>query len=205
MDVQMTERLRFDRQELLARLNLLSAHGRVAFAAACATRLGKGYECWSARSGGGDPVAFGRLLSRLWGDLCGAALTHAESADLESASLELLLDEDAVGTDGAAAADGVAALAYAVRCRRTGAAQDALWVAQRAYDAVDGHVVRVASVDLNTLCAEDRILSHPLIQQELARQLRDLEQLLRGRVSVDELRRRATNEATDFLPETDRR
>jgi hypothetical protein len=44
------------------------------------------------------------------------------------------------------------------------------------------------------------VLSHPLIQAEFGRQLRDLYELQRGVITVQALQERSKNEAAEFLP-----
>jgi Protein of unknown function (DUF416) len=73
--------------------------------------------------------------------------------------------------------NAAAAVAYAITCRQSGESQDAAWAARRAYEAVDQLIIANGDVDLNAAGAEEKVLSHPLIQAELARQRRDLDQL----------------------------
>src|SRR5262245_49626325 len=77
----------------------------------------------------------------------------------------------------AAAEDATAALAYALRCRKTGKAQEAAWAARRAYDALDDYVINREGIDTNAPDGDIRVLAHPLIQAEFERQNRDFEEL----------------------------
>jgi uncharacterized protein YjaG (DUF416 family) len=175
---------------------------RGAFAAACAERLLPAYHKFLARSNRGDPCILEQILTRLWKDLSGEPMSEAETEAQIDACVELIPRED----DGpwvaeqAAAEDAVAALAYALRCRRSGLAKEAAWAAGRAYEALDDYVINHEDVDTNIAGAEARVLAHPLVQAELARQQRDLDELLAGTITIDRLRERSRAEAAEFLP-----
>jgi uncharacterized protein YjaG (DUF416 family) len=188
--------LAFDEVELLKTVERLSVIDRAAFAAACAQRLAPSYAKFSKRSDRGNPAALGKILSRLWHDL-----TRSEASDVELAALLEtcmgLIPQDDDGEwvmEQAAADDAAAALAYAIRCRRAGKANEAVWSARRAFEALYHYVINHEQFDVNEAGAEARILSHPLIQAELSRQNRDLRDLLHGTISVEELRERSTVE-----------
>jgi hypothetical protein len=72
------------------------------------------------------------------------------------------------------AEDAAAALGYAFRARMTGDPQEAAWASRRAYEAIDHFVQGKSS---GTTLDDAAILSHPLVQSELARQERDLNDL----------------------------
>ncbi len=87
-------------------------------------------------------------------------------------------DDASLGTESAYAEDACVAVVYALECRRSGDSQEAMWSAERATSTLDTFVINRDNVNLNALGAERRILADPLIQAELARQLRDLDELL---------------------------
>lgn len=174
-----------------------------AFAAACAERMLPAYHKFSARSNRGDPRILEQILTRLWRDLHGEQMSEAETEAQIDACMELIPRED----DGpwvaeqAAAEDAVAAIAYALRCRRSGLAKEAAGAARRAYEALDDYVINHEDVDTQTLLGQrPRVLAHPLVQAELARQQRDLDELLAGTITIDRLRERSKTEAVEFLP-----
>lgn len=70
----------------------------------------------------------------------------------------------------------MAAMAYALRCRQNGEAQEAAWASRRAYEALD-HFVLNREVGEGEESWEGRALSHPLVQAELVRQQSDLNDL----------------------------
>jgi hypothetical protein len=103
------------------------------------------------------------------------------------------------------AEDAAAALAYAVRARLSGSAQDASWAARRVYEAIDHYVTATSGLSVNSPEAEVKILSDARIQAELARQTRDLEELAElskraaGNEDLREKRGRSEREADNFF------
>lgn len=77
----------------------------------------------------------------------------------------------------AAAEDAGTALAYALRCRKTGESQEAAWAARCCYEALDHFVINRDDIDVNEAGAEAAVVADPLVQAELARQQRDLDAL----------------------------
>jgi hypothetical protein len=82
------------------------------------------------------------------------------------------------------AEDGLASLAYAIRCLLVGDPGQAELAVGREYDATDQAAVTLTGVVPNTPKKEARLLAHPLIQRALARQHHDLELLRRGDVEA---------------------
>jgi uncharacterized protein YjaG (DUF416 family) len=194
--------LTFDEAHLASELAKISAPLRVVFAAACAERLLPAYARFSLRTGRGDLPKLRGLLSRLWEDLAGAPMTAREIQSSIDAALQLTPTED----DGpwvpeqAAAEDAGAATAYALRCRQNGKGQEAAWAARRAYEAVDQLVIQHDGLNMNAPGAEARVLDHPLVQDELQCQKRDLLELLGAKRKTPEqvlapIRSRAAAEA----------
>lgn len=116
--------------------------------------------------------------------------------------MELISREDAEPwvSDQEVADDALAALAYALECRRTGLGKEAAWAARRSYETLDTYVINHENIDTNIPGAEAQVLAHPLVQAELARLQRDLDELLHGAITIDRLRERAKAEASEFLP-----
>jgi len=174
------DNLIYDEQRLFGELNRLPAHLRVAFAAACAERLFPAYEHYWEQSRNKSEHDLTSLLERLWLDLRSNALEDSEideAIEKCMSVVERLNDGDWI--EGQAAADGAAsALCYALRCRKTGETQEAAWAARRLYEVLDDFVINGEHIDTNQPGAESRVLAHPLIQAELARQRLDLEELL---------------------------
>jgi hypothetical protein len=95
-------------------------------------------------------------------------------------------------------------VAYALRCRQNGQSQEAAWAARRAYEALDHFVINREKIDVNKPGAEARVLGHAAVQTELARQRRDLDELLGGdakavQQAAARLRDRAQKESALFF------
>ena len=195
---------RFDEKALVSALETLSQKRRVAFAAACAEHLRPAYEVFSRRSGRGDSKALGDILGKLWDDLAGDSMSSGELQSALDDCMKLIPREDEGPwvPEQAVAEDAVAALAYALRCRQNGSSQEAALSARRCYEAVDYYVINAENVDLSVQGAESRALAHPLVQAELARQQRDIDDLSKSGdandVAAARLRSRARLEGVSF-------
>jgi hypothetical protein len=92
---------------------------------------------------------------------------------------------------------------YALRAKLAGEAQEATWAARVAYEALDNFVINTEHIDTNKSGEEQHVLAHPLVQAELARQQRDLDELRGGMqdpaLLIRRLRDRAQAEAAIFL------
>ena len=98
-------------------------------------------------------------------------------------------------TEQASAEDAGASVGYALRCRQSGQAQEAAWAARRAYEALDHYVINRGDIDTNKPGAEERVLGHPAVQGELARQRRDLDEALAGDMDARDLAARLRERA----------
>ena len=194
----------FDETELEGRIEQLPITSRTAFAAACAERMAPSYEAYSQRTGTGDPAVYRELLGHLWIDLAGQRMSDSEIDKNIKRSEELFpLEDDPWVPEYPAADDATAALVYSLQSRRNGSSKEAAWAARRAYEALDDYVITRENLDISSPGAELQILNHPLVQAELARQARDLDELGEGRITVEQLRDRSKAEASFFLPAFD--
>jgi len=146
------------------------------------------------------------MLTQLWDDLAGNRLDDGELRSKIDACMALIPQEDDAPwlMEQAAAEDAGAAVAYALRCRQSGQAKEATWAARRTYEALDHYVINRENIDTTKPGAEERVLGHPLVQRELARQRRDLDEILCvGDTEVQEvaarLRDRAVTEGTNVF------
>ena len=198
--------LRFSRTQLTRKLDRLPLPLCVIFAAACAERLLPGYIIFSDLTGQGDPDAIKRALARLWEDVGGSPMTEDEVRANISTCMDLIPPDDDVslGAESDYAENASAAVVYALTCLQKGDSQQAAWSADQAYEALGHFVINRDNVNLNALGALSRIVANPLIQAELARQYRDLDELL-GAVDGDvrqtaaKFRQRAQAEAKIFF------
>ena len=193
------ELLNFDEINLAEKLTRLSPLLRAAFAAACAQKLAHAYSTYAIRSNR-DPEVLNHVFALLWNDLNGTTRSDDElESQIETAMALIPKEEDEWIAEQAAADDAAAALAYALRCRRDGSVQDAVWAARRAYNALDDYIITQENIDTHIAGGEERILNHPLMQTELFRQARDLEELYEGTITIEKLRQRSTSEAAEFF------
>jgi uncharacterized protein YjaG (DUF416 family) len=179
--------IRYSREQLIEKLDQLPRSLRVTFAAACAERLLPAYFTSWGLTGKGDPEMLARILARLWEDLAGNPMTESEVQLNISTCMHLIPVDyhEPWFVEQASAEDASAAVAQALMCHQSGDSQDAMWSAERVYNALDQFVVDRENIVLWRRGAMERVLAHPLIQAELARQRRDIEELL-GAADADE-------------------
>lgn len=172
----------FEPNKLLSRLRLLSPERQTVFALACAERL-QPYREFS-----GDPNAV-RLVRAVLD-------TAFECISGNTASLERLRSLS-VALEGAPYLDddAAASAAYAARCLLSGEAENAVWAAQRGYDARDREAQDHVEGDTITAADENRILSYPSVQEELEKQKTDLATLESDTNDLANVVLRAKNEA----------
>lgn len=170
----------FNEQSLVTDLGRLPSPFRVVFAAACAERFLPAYVSFSGRTGRGDATMLSAILERLWLDVQGDRMDTRQVQENVDLLMDLIPQEDAGSwvPEQAWAEDAAAAVAYALRCRQNGQAQEAAWAARRAYEALDHFVIAKEGIDTNKAGAAQLVLAHPLVQAELLRQQRDLRELL---------------------------
>jgi len=174
------EIIQFNEPLLVEELERLPAPLRLVFATASAERLVPAYRRFSQRTGRGDAVTLTALLERLWSDVLGDKMNARQIQENIDTAMRLIPQEDGLlwAPEQASAEDAAAAVAYALRCRQNHQAQEAAWAARRAYEALDHYIIGQQGIDLNVPGAEERVLSHPLVQAELLRQRRDVEELM---------------------------
>jgi uncharacterized protein YjaG (DUF416 family) len=173
---------RFDEAELIAKLKRLPVSFRAIFATACAERLMPTYRLFHSESGDGDPVAMSRALEDQW---CNPVLpeVHKEVYEQQLEKIMgLIPQDDEIGaslTEKATyAQESGMSLAYALSARLTGEPQEAAWAARVAYEALDNFIINREDIDTNKPGGEQKVISHPIVQTELGRQQRDLDELL---------------------------
>lgn len=168
----------FNQQELIAVLKQLPLILRVAFAAACAERQLPAYRLFLREDQALEQNDLVRALDDVWKNP--SRDNKMELQQQLQECMKLIPQEDAVsqytGPTSHAQEAGISAV-YALRTRISGEAQDAAWSAQTAYESLDNFVINREGIDTNQPGGEARVLSHPLIQAELLRQQRDLNEL----------------------------
>jgi uncharacterized protein YjaG (DUF416 family) len=198
---------KFDESRLVVDLDRLHIPLRVAFAAACAERQMPAYRLFEAQAGRVAPNALESALEEMWTE----PSRTKNAIDLEhqiEAGMALIPQEDCIEgpwtQEATNAQNAGMAVVYALRTKLTGEAQEAAWAARVAYEALDNFVINKDNIDTNRPGEELRVLSHPIVQAEFARQERDLRDLLAasGREFaevVKRVRNRAMADATVFF------
>lgn len=200
--------LTFDEKKLVADLERLPRPLRVAFAAACAERQMPAYRAFVSEHHIEKSDALDQALHDAWENP-----TKRDRMELQQQlqkCMALIPREDVVQpwTEGATYAQNAGiSVAYTLRARIGGEAQDAAWSARVAYESLDHFVINRENIDTNHPGGEARVLSHSLVQGELLRQRRDLDELLSGadrdtQQMVAQLRSRAGKEAALFFAPT---
>jgi uncharacterized protein YjaG (DUF416 family) len=172
--------IKYDESKLIKTVDLLPKLLRTAFAALCAERLLPAYLAFAERLEPEDRADVASILNRLWSDLEGDKISLQVVQENRDACLALLGPEDeGEWSDLRAYGEGaLAAVAYALYTRLSGKSEEAVLSARCVYEALDYFVNNEDGIDASQLAEED-ILAHPLIQQELARQWRDLDDLVK--------------------------
>lgn len=166
----------FDRERIRSALLNKPALQVVAFATACSGRLLN-----SLVSTVSDSEAV--QVARDSFDMLVDYVTRDAKFNVEQAErrlLSLIPDEDEIvagDTEVALLDDTLAALAYSVRSIISDSPDNGIWSAQRAYDAVDFFVSASINAEIYTDSSEVMVASHPIVQQELIRQERDLREI----------------------------
>jgi len=177
----MNKRTSFDEAFLKRKLTSISLQRQVMFAVSCASRLFPTYATVAILTGHGNPTILQSALEYAWALSAGAPLESAVCEDHQSLVMHLIdKDHDDSGRLlPSCAEDAASAVAFALRtCLHDDPAQEAMWAARRVYECIDMFVGESRKIDTSRPGAEIDILSDPLIQTELSRQWRDIEELI---------------------------
>ena len=169
--------LTFDEKKLVADLKRLTPPLRVAFAAASAERQMPAYRSFISKHHVKNPDALERALHDAW---VNPSKRSAELQQQLDECMALIPQEDVVKPwteEANYAQDASISVTYTLRARITGEAQEAAWSARHAWESLYQFVIDRERLDINQTDDMARVLSHPLVQAELARQRRDLTEL----------------------------
>ncbi len=192
--------LHYKEADLVRALARVAVRLRVAFAAACAERLLPAYEDFCKRARRGDQTALSGILKRVWEHLLSQEMTAEQIRTELNRCMALIPGEDDEPwvDEQAYAEDAASAVAYTLRALESREPQEAAWAARRAYEAADHYVTHRIGIE-----GELQVLAHPIVQAELARQRRDLDELRWAGQEptglIDRLRDRARTEASTFF------
>ena len=171
-------KVNFDEPSLCSRIAHLDARNRVAFAAACASRLLLVFEEYAESYASQDIGVLRQSVEFLWRSVISGEWQQDDIKNNLEAVMGMMPEEGDDWTPlHGSAQDAVASTAYALRALASGDPQEVGWAARRAYEAVDQLVMNQLDVNLSDPSAENKILAHPLVQQELVRQLQDVADL----------------------------
>lgn len=192
----------YDEGRLQEELDQLPPGGRCAFASACAERQLRNPAVSNAE---GITEAV-RLLERLWEHLADRHLTRDMLEQLAQRCESIIPDGDAVAdwtSQVAFEESAIAAAVYAFRCAASGDSCFAIWSARQALEALDVFVAERLGISVYDPPAQRQIASDPLVQAELNRQERDLEDVRAFAAaplqSTVELRERSRSDARAFF------
>lgn len=183
--------------------------GRLAFAASCAERLLPFYICYAKRQDV-DSTPYFTALDYIWNCLDAMKWDENEARRLSLECERTLPNEDDTSKAGCPyAGDAAAAILYCLRFMLSGDQQETIYAARRTYEVADNFVMTRPAYNIDSPDDELKILHHPIVQNELSRQLRDLRelQLVNSDLSAwqrlcNELRRRAKTDAVVFFDST---
>ncbi|WP_438015509.1 DUF416 family protein [Sorangium sp. So ce315] len=187
----------FDERALIRRLRPLPWSCSLAFGAACASRLVPNYRRFVEEAGWGDVRPIICALDLVWG----VASTQTPLAEAECWALAGQCEAQAPDSESfqalfsSSAQDAVFAVCTLLDyCAERKPEQVAL-AARYATDSIDLYVQEIERMAPQDPTLEAKILAHPLMQQEMERQCRDIVALESGGASaVAQLLSRRTSE-----------
>jgi hypothetical protein len=171
----------YDKQRLLQALAAMTPPARLACATAAATRLMPVCERFAAVQATGKQDRAREIVAELWQCILADDPAQQPWTEVLDEVMGMIPGKE---VDGGLltlmAEDGLASLAYAVRCLLVDEPQEAEWAVGREYDAADHAAVKLMGFVPNSPKKEAKLLAHPLIQRALGRQQEDLVLLRNG-------------------------
>lgn len=190
----------FDAKEALRALTAFQAHQQLAVGAACCERMLPNYARFMAEERWGDMASLRAALDLIWDACLRGRFVQIDTANCETA----IPDGDDFSSVNAATAQEAAISVCALSGFLT--AQDpqhVVRVFRLSTDSVDLVVQEQEAMDPRDPLLEHKILRHPLMQQELVRQCRDMTDALRLGVGQEAdllaFRQRAVSECNLIL------
>ena len=168
----------FNHDSLRNQLMGMNSDHSLAFGVACCERLLPGYELFCAKAGWGNPEELRRILTLIgrqcWRRDLDRVQIQALSLGCEKAAPD---SEDFDFLYTATAQDTVAAICQLLKFLDDSDIDHIVNAAQYVTDSIDLIVQEVVDMDPGDPELETKILSHPLMQNELRRQERDIKDL----------------------------
>lgn len=188
----------FDEVSVARRVGALPWNRALAFGCACAHRLIWSYRCFAEETSSGDVTPLVRALDLLW-DASRTGVCPPDTvcrkfvSECEAQAPNSEVHASLFTTSAQEAAFAICSLLdYCIERK----VEQVLLAARYPTDSVDLYVQEVEHMSPQDPDVEARILSHPLMQQELARAHRDLTAMeIGGDEAIDGLFSRRTTEA----------
>ncbi len=189
----------FNEERILEVLSKLRSHQQLAFGAACCERMLPNYDTFVREVGWRDAAPLREALDTAWEFCESQRLPGAELREMLSKCEECAPEsENFTSLYISSAQDAVFAICSLLDFLLDTDAAHIVNVARFSTDSVDLIVQEREAMDPRDLLRERKILEHPLMQQELVRQQRDLEDAshisLGDRAALLALRTRARRE-----------
>ena len=198
----MNEKLRFDENNLIERLDALSVSHRTVFAASCSERLLPNYQFFSSLARWGDYDFLRLTLDKIWlAPLSSDINVRFDSVMKEKLNFLAPDTEDYDSFWASLALDAVSCVFHAIECCQESDPKIAAVTGRIAYSSIYSYYLSVNDPNLNTSHSdevlEEEALNSSLMQQELQKQASDLDVLQRissiGIDSINQIRLTATN------------
>jgi len=199
--------LTFESEQLIEQIRPLPRQLRVAFAVACAQRQIPNYLHKFSVDPIGDANTVVKILRNLWkGAERNIFALERLRRDLEICEELVTYYEHARREGNEYPEDAVSSLAYALDTVFSHGAQEAMWAASRARDALFAYITERFDLDAGTQHGRSLINSFSIMQAELARQQADLTELHAAvkhpgseAAVINKIKRRAERDAASFF------
>ncbi len=165
----------FSEKQTLDVLSQMAAHQSLTFGAACCERMLPNYNVFVSEAGWRDSEPLQNALDVAWAACAGKVTSNVDLRKMLSQCEECAPDsEDFTSLYTTSAQDAVFAVCCLLDFLLDGDVACIVRIARLATDSVDLIVQEREGMDPRDPVREHKILEHPLMQQELVRQRRDL-------------------------------
>ncbi|WP_437727729.1 DUF416 family protein [Sorangium sp. So ce861] len=166
----------FSDDRILQMMSRMATHQQLAFGAACCERMLPNYQTFMREVGWGDVAPLREALDTVWVACESGCVAHAQLRKMLSICEECAPNsEDFTSIYTSSAQDAVFAICSLLDFVLDGDVARVVSAARFSIDSVDLIVQEREAMDPRDPLRERKILEHPLMQQELLRQRRDLE------------------------------
>ena len=171
----------FEPAKLRAELHEMSVKHRIAFAASCCERLVPNYIGFAQTENWGDPNLIRYSLDQVWSFLRGGVITGESIRELSQRCEAVAPDTEVYSSNlTSAALDAVGAVVETLDSCLDGSVEHAVSAASLARDTIDMYIQVRDDLDYTDPEFEEKILNDQLMQEELQKQSKDIEDLKAG-------------------------